>query len=227
MTVKEIISYMRGMIKEHDSSLGSFTDKYLWETFSIAKADVMANFRLRRFNYKNPQNYKGFCMELEKGLSHECNCITYGCEVLVTKYELPKFFSGRNTPSLKLYTLGNKQIDIVTENEVQDVLSYNKIYKDKIVASIINNKIVVWNTLDLKVIRVVGLWEDITKIGPIQYCSDTDSSQPNCIDVYNTDIGVDKDLVFTIVRERVLPLLDPTLKLQEDLTNDSNPEIKS
>jgi hypothetical protein len=226
MTVKEIISYIRGTIKEHDDDLGPYTDKYLWETFNIAKADVLSNFRLRRFNYQNPQNYIGFCMELEKGLSHECNCITYGCEVLVTKKELPKYFSGRNTASLRVYTLGNKQIDIVTENEVQDVLSYDKMYKDKIVASIINNRLVIWNTLELKVIRVVALWEDITEINSVQYCNNNDPTQPNCIDVYNTSIGVDKDLIYTIVRERVMALLDPTFKLQEDMNNDSNPEIR-
>lgn len=227
MTVKEIVSYIRGVIKEHDSSLGPYTDRFLWETFNIAKADVLSTLRLRRFNYKNPQNYIGFCMELEKGLSHECNCITYGCEVLVTKHELPKFFSGRNTPSLRLYTLGNNQIDIVTENEVQDVLSYDKIYKNKVVASIINNKIVIWNTLDLKVIRVTALWEDITAISSVQYCNDNDPTQPNCIDVYSVDTGVDKDLVYTIVSDRVMKLLSPSFQLQEDTNNDSNHEIRN
>ena len=226
MTVHEIISYTRGLLKEHDNSKGPFTDKFLWETFNIAKADVLSNFRLRRFNYKNPQNYIGFCMELEKGLSHECGCITQGCEVLVTKYELPRFFSGRNIPSLKVFTLGNTQIDIVSENEIQDVLSYDKIYKDKIVTSVVNNKLVVWNTLELKVIRVLALWEDVTEISAVQYCNDNDSTQPNCLDVYHIDIGVDKDLVHNIITQRLLPLLNVPMQLQEDLNNDSNPEIK-
>lgn len=224
MTVNDIISYIRGMIKDHDDSYGVFTDKFLWETFLIAKSDVYSNLRLRRFNYKNPQNEVGFCMELERGLSHECGCITYGCEVLVTKYNIPKYFSGRNMPSLKIYTIGNKEIDLVEENEKEEVYKYNDIYKNKILASIINNKIVIWNTLDLKIIRIKAYWEDITEIDEIQFCSNSDSD-PNCIDVYSMDIGVDKDLLKTITQE-IIKLLSSPIRLIEDQTNDSNSEIK-
>lgn len=225
MTVNEIVSYIRGLLKEHDDTHGPFTDKFLWETFLIGKAHVQSYHRLRRFNFKNPQDYVGFCMDLERGLSHECGCITYGCEVLVTKKELPKYFSGRNTPSLSIYTIGNKEIELVEENEFEEVYKYSDIYADKILASIVNNKIVIWNTLELKFIRVKALWEDITEIDSIQYCSDS-SGDPNCIDVYNKDIGVDRDLVFTIVKEHVFPLLGVTLKLVEDITSDANPEIR-
>ena len=224
MTVNEIISYIRSTIKEHDDSAGVFTDKFLWETFLIVKANVFSNLRLRRFNYKNPQNEIGFCMELEEGLSHECNCITYGCKVLVTKYKIPKFFSGRNTPSLKIYTIGNKEIDLIEENEKEEVYQYNDMYKNKVMASIINNKIVIWNTLDLKIIRLKAYWEDITEIDGIQFCSDS-SYNVDCIDVYSIDIGIDKDILSTIVDEIIKKLSIP-LKLIEDQTNDSNPEIK-
>lgn len=226
MTVNEIISYIRGLLKEHDVDTSTFRDRFLWETFSIASADVLANRRLRRFNYKNPQNYVGFCMELEQGLSHECGCITYGCPVLVTKNSLPKYFSGRNTPSLKIYTIGNLEIEIVDENEFEEVYRYSDIYKDKVLASIVNNKIVIWNTLELKVIRVRALWEDITEIDSVQYCSDNDSTLPNCVDVYNMNIGVDKDLIYTITMQNIIPMLNIPKTLPEDITADSNSEIK-
>lgn len=224
MTVNEIVSYIRGLLKEHDDSYGVYVDKFLWETFLIAKAEVYSNLRLRRFNFKNPQNEVGFCIELEQGLSHECGCVTYGCKVLTTKYELPRYFSGRNTGSLKIYTLGNKEIEIVEENEFEEVYKYNDMYKNKILASIINNKIVIWNTLDLKLIRVKAYWEDITQIDDIQFCSDS-SSDPNCIDVYSLDIGVDKDLLKSIV-DVMIDILSKPLRMIEDQTNDSNPEIK-
>jgi len=222
MTVKEVISYIRGSIKEHDSSKGVYTDSYLWETFLIAKANVFSNRRLRRFNYQNPQNKVGFCMELEEGLSHECGCLTYGCKILITKNKLPRFFSGRNISSLDVYTLGNKQIPLEEENDVQEVLLYSRIHKDKPMASIINNKLVLWNDLDKEIIRVKAYWEDPTEISEAQYCNDEDIQ---CVDVYSVDASVDMDIMEDILIE-VYRILDIPRRTLEDQTNDSNPEIK-
>ena len=221
MTVNEIVSYIKGLLKQHDRSKGIFTDKYIWETFLIARAEVLSNFRLRRFNYKNPQNYTTFCMELEKAKSHQCGCITQGCDVLVTKNKLPKYFTGRNSGTLKIHTLGNNSIDVMSEPDYFSVYAYDDAYNDEIVGSIINNKIVIWNSLDLKGVQVRAFWEDITQIDDAQWCSDADEDSPGCIDVYNKDIGLDKDLVLETLR-RVREILDLPLRIQEDTTNNSN-----
>lgn len=227
MTVKQIVSYLRGLLKEHDSSKGPFTDKFLWETFNTSAKDVFSNLRLRRFNVINPANYVTVCMELIPGISHECGCIERGCPVLVTKHELPRFTTSRNTISLKASTLGHSPISIFSEEAAQIALKYDKTFKRKPLASLINNKLVIWNTKDLEVIRVKAIWEDVTDLDNIQYCDNDSPNQPDCLDVYNIDIGVDKDLVHSIIMGKVLPLLNVPKQLQEDLNNDSNPEIRS
>lgn len=223
MTVNEIVSYIKGQIKETDRTKGIFTDRLIWQTFLIARAEVLANFRLRRFNYKNPQNYTTFCMKLDEGTSHDCPCVAYGCTVLVSDKKLPKYFSGRNTASLRVFTLGNKSIDIIDENEYYDVYQHNDAYDNEILASIINNKLIIWNSLDLDVVQVRAFWEDITTIDDAQYCSSSSSGTPACIDVYNTDIGVDLDLLLECIR-RIKELFDWPIKLKEDTTNNSNSE---
>lgn len=222
MTVNEIISYIKGNLKDYDRSKGPFTDKYLWETFLIARAEVISNFRLRRFNYKNPQNYTTFCMKLQQAKSHTCDCITQGCDVLTTIKTLPKFFSGRNIGSLRVITLGNKTIDIINEEEYFNVYKYDNAYDDEILGSIINNKLIIWNALDLDAIQVRAFWEDITEIDGKQYCNSSTSAN-TCIDVYNHDIGVDKDLIGECMR-RIKELLNLPLQLKEDTTNNSNSE---
>lgn len=222
MTVNEIVSFIRGQLKQTDRSKGIYTDKYLWEAFTIARAEVLSNFRLRRFNYKNPQNYTTICLELEEAKSHVCGCIKRGCDVLVTKYKLPKFFSGRNMGTIRFLDLNNRTIDLVDESEVDDVYAYNDIYTDQIMASIVNEKVVIWNTLDLKGLQARALWEDVTTLDSIQWCQDT-GGETACIDVYNTDIGVDKDLVLECLR-RIREIVDLPLRLHEDTTNNSNSE---
>lgn len=226
MTIGEVISTFKGLLKEHDSQTGVFGDEYLWKLFCIARARVLAN-RLRKFNNVNRQNYKTFCMEFEKKRAWECTCITLkNCEVLKSKYEIPRVICGRNKCELEIFTLGNDHFTLIKDRDYPHTQN-NDILKNKLFYSIVNNHLILWNTPeDYPVAQITGLWENVEEWDNIQYCSEDDASQANCYDIFTMDSGIDMDLIEAAV-PMALEWLKLPLSIIEDLTPDSNPEIKA
>lgn len=222
MTVREIISLIRGRIKEYQDDT-IYTDQFLWSMFSVEKAEVVANFRIRRFNYINDHSYVTICMKLEKANSHDCECIDRGCKVVKTVFKLPRYFTGRNVPLLQVMTLGNKQIPKILDYEYESVYQKDDIFKNKPMFSIVNEKLLIYNA-DYEVILVRALWYDITKLDDIHYCKTNGGTQP-CIDVFSLDGSIDEDLLSMSI-ERVVEKLRTPLSIQEDETSDRSEAIK-
>lgn len=223
MTIKEIVSLLRTTIKQQSDD-SPYSDRYLWQLFTIQKSKLIYR-RLNQFKHVNEQNYVSFCMELEKAKSHECGCIIKGCDVLKTKHQLPRLISRRNTNTLSVYDLNWNRIDYINQFDLESYLDYDPIFQNKTLYSIVNNRVIIWNNLDIEFIQVKAIWEDITEIDAVQYCKDNDSFANTCIDVFNKDVGLDKDLIDAAIKE-TLNLLNIPLSLQEDETNDTSDTIK-
>lgn len=221
MTVSEIISLIRTGIKEHSDDT-YYEDQYLWELFLIEKADILSKHE-DKSRFIDPHNYIKFCMELEKAKSHECGCLAIGCDVLKTKNKLPRFITSKQRSLMRLYDLSNRTIQTIDEWDY-DNLKVHPVYSKKTLASIVNSNVVLWNNLDKKVIQISGIPEDILDVGDVQYCNPNDPTAPECIDVYNTDIGLEKKLIKGAVNE-VFRALGIPKQLREDLLNDANPEL--
>jgi hypothetical protein len=224
MTVNETISRLKGLLKEHDRSKGVYTDKFLWENWVIAK-DLVVSQRLRSGKSLNSLAYTTICMELEKAKSHECGCILVGCDVLKTKYKLEDVLTTTNMTKIRVMTLDNTIIDEIDEWEFNAFDKYDDVFRDQTLYSIVNNRIVIWNNLDLKVIQVSAIWSDVTKLADIQYCSDNNDTNLPCVDIFNKDIGIDVDLAYRI-DQLWLERMGTTLPLREDELNDSNANAK-
>lgn len=215
MTVNDIISLIRFHIKEHNNNT-YYEDQELWKLFTVCKSELIKQ-RGDKFKYISPQNRVTFCLELEKAKSHECGCITAGCDVLKTKNKIPKYIVNRNNSSLKLYTLDWSEIYEVAEKDLF-VNQQDDILKSIESFSIVNNKIIVWNNKDLKVIQVQAIWEDITEINNVQYCNST-LSDNSCFDPFSFDIDIDIDMVYAAML-KMFRLLNLPLSLVEDMVND-------
>lgn len=222
MTISQIVSLIRNTIDENSVS-STYSDEFLWELFVQEKTNLIAQ-RLRKFNYINPQNEIKFCMELVPAKSHECGCIKAGCDVLTTTNSIPRFISGRNIGSLKVSLLDNRSVSLINDADYS-ILSDHPIYKNKVLASLINNKLVIYNDLHKRVIQVSALWEDVSEIQTAQYCNSDDQEIPTCKDVYNIDVGIDRDLVSVAV-SMVIQKLQVKKSVIADITNDNNDEIK-
>jgi hypothetical protein len=226
MTVQEVVSIIRSRIKAYSDDT-DYPDKVLWDYFRVRKNNVLADRVLRRYFTIDQQNYQTICLELEEGLSHECGCITYGCEVLKTIKNLPEYLVGRNMPTLRVMLLDGRIIDAIEEQEYEEVIKYDPILSKKILYSIVNNRVVLWNApKTLKAIQVRAIWSDVTELDSVQYCNDNDPTVPNCINFFDTNIGLQEELIsYTIdlVLERDI---FPSLNIIKDSTNDASSTIK-
>lgn len=220
MKVIEIISLLGSLAEEYSKDT-KFTEQKLWTTFSIAKAKLQSK-KLGRFKVISPRQYKTVCLKLEEGLSHNCGCVTVGCTVYKSVYQLPDYISGDTIDGLRIFSvLNGKQIGYIDESEYLD-LQDDDIYKDEISYSIVNGYLIIWNK-STDYVQVRALWADNTQLNDIQDC---EGNLANCIDYYNEDTGLSQEQVYDAIAE-TFRLLKIPMETIEDSTNDINPDIRA
>lgn len=217
-TIAQEISLLRNSIKEVDDD-SKYRDSYLYSMWSVARADILYR-TLGNKIFITPWAYHRFCIELEKVKSHNCDCVAVGCDVLRSRYKVPKPVSGRFNDALEIQDLDGDVIGITTEQALKSD-QLDKIKKGKVRATVYNGYIYIWNTLDLKAIQVNGIWEDVSKWDSIQLCTD----DIPCFDIYNLDAGISANLR-GVVLARTMELLNIPISRKDDDRSDRNPEIR-
>lgn len=211
MTINKIVSSIRTLIKKQiDDS--EYSDEFLYNLFNDARVALLSS---KKYELSN-QDYKTFCIELEKTKSHLCGSTKIGCEVYTSIYKLPSFI---NSSKLKITDVGGNLINEILEQDV-DIVRFNKILSKKLHYTLINNKPVIWcshNRPQTKII-VKAIWQDILDWQSI--CCDKD-----CVNVLETEIVSDRKLLIDCYKI-VLDLLKLPLSLVEDVTSDTNNNIK-
>lgn len=221
-TVASNISALRGIIKQvQDDSV--YTDKFLYSLLSSAKARLLRQKldrgKLSEFNWVT------FCISLEVGKSHNCDCVPVGCDVVKSVSEIPKVLNGRHNDLIRIETLGGKLIPFRTEEQILNEV------EDDILGSTLkwtmrSRKLIIFNNTDLKAVQVTSVPEDISAWGDIHTCVDSSGNPTDCFDIFESDFGLDEDLTIPAYK-MVLELLRIPLSLQEDITVDNNAEIKA
>ena len=218
MTYSEVLSTIRQTIKEVTDDT-KYTDSYLYSLWKLGRARFLSQL-LKRKDYINRGSYISVCLELETGLSHDCSCVPSGCQVLYTKHQIAPSLSSRFNEGLQVLTLDGTLIPHRHANEIKsDML--DPIKKGRIGYTIVNQKILIWNTLELKAIQIRQITGDPLYYQSIQYCPDTS----DCIDIYSLDTGLD-EAVEDLVLDSVLQRLQLPIKIKDDDSADANPEIR-
>lgn len=220
MTINGAVSLLRETIKEHADST-DYSSEYLWQLFSSALSSVREE-RLRRYGFNNPNYYHTFCIEMRKGLSHECPCIEVGCNAFISVHPLPEYLTTTNNNTLSVFTLSNKRIDEIPNFDLYDAYKYDEGYKNKSLFYLQNNKIIMPDCDSPKVIQVKAIWRDLLDWSTIQYCSDDTGG--NC-DIYNTNIGIEPGTEFDILK-KIFAVLNIPLNLREDKIPDNNNDVR-
>jgi len=220
MTYSEVLSTIRQTIKEVDDD-SKYTDSYLYTLWKLGRSKFLAQ-RLKSKDFVDRQNWITVCLELEKALSHDCECVQNGCDVLRTVHPIATSMSGRVTSNLEVLTLDGTMIPHRHAYEIKtDML--DPIKKNRLGYTIVNSKIVVWNTLELKAIQIRQLANDPLYYNDIQYCDTTNDSIPDCINIYDTETGLPEELEELTLRN-TLELLKIPLTRPDDTSSDANPE---
>lgn len=190
------IAAIRGMLNKYGETDVPYTDEAIYHHLSITSAYFMRQ-KYDKTNVINFQNIKYYPIQTERGSLVDCGCIT-NCDVLKTKYKIPRMILTRNGPLLQIRTLDMKEIPYVDMNFLSG-LEYDEVRKGKIHYSLINGYPHLHNT-DLvrpKAILVGGIAVDPTEWKDVKICPG-DVEEDVCTNVYDIDMSIDEDLADAI-----------------------------
>jgi hypothetical protein len=217
----EIIATFRTLIKEHtDDNL--YTDAYLFRILTSAK-NLLYKRKLDKFKKLSEWEWTCFCIPLCIDKSHNCKCVKVGCNVLKTKFKLPRTLTSRNKDLIRITTLDNTEIPLIREREhLSNML--DPVMSKTVTASVIDGYLVIWNTLKLKGVQVCGVWDDITQWDGIQLC-DIAGNETECFDINSLPFNIDGEIEYPMY-QMGLELMRITLQKPEDITNDASSTIR-
>lgn len=172
------------------------------------------------------------CVELEVVPEHLCPCIPpTSCSILRSKYKLPKPLSGLSGTLINsVSTIGminRVKLDEIKINAVK-FLKGNKYTSRKINYFIQDGYIYVIATNSLKVISVVGLFEDPIEVSNFKnLCSQEDCKDcGKCKDYSEEIFPIDSDMIDTMIELSLTELLQIFSQGSEDKTNNSSDNTK-
>lgn len=228
MKIVEAISLLRNSIKEFQND-SQYTDEYLYGILKLKRNKYLSRRIKDKFRITDRLK-RTYAAPVEVSYSHQVDCLAFGCDVHVTKYQIPETLSGKYSDMIKVYTLGYDELYPVTIPE-QKTNQLIDIKKGVITYTFLNRRIVLWNTDTTKpipAILVEGIWEDETEWGGITYCEDQEEGgttlTENCFDIDSVEFALEGDFMDYVIRES-MEHLGFTVQIQEDITNNNNPSI--
>lgn len=224
MTIEKHIAALRALISKHEEDESPYSDEALYHLFTVAAATLMRR-KYDKYKAYNDFNMRYFCVGMEKAMVHECNCVSVGCNVMRSKNTIPTPIMGRDKPYLRIMTLDHQDIPHVHASAA-NALNLDRMREGKLHYSIVNGKVVLWNSRPSRgipaAILVAGFFEDPSEWSGIQLCdSDGNDTGEVCFDIYSDSYPVDQDLV-DAAYSMVLDKLRIPLSKGEDRINEGS-----
>lgn len=216
--IGDIIGVLRTMIRQHTND-SQYTDKFLYDLIKMYRAiaisrDANTNSAPNRFYWQS------ICISLEQVKFHNCDCVDVGCDVLKSTIDIPQVVVANKKPLIKVHTFGNVELPYVTPFR-QVTNRYSEILSKKPAYYIDNNKLVIWNNLELAAIQVSGIWSDPLDLETIGICDESGNEYDVCsFDPREENFPLEERLI-PIVLDYVKRDLGFSLQIREDKTNNS------
>lgn len=224
-TIGQHISNLRGMLNKYSRTQDAWTDQFLYEMLNGARSEILENIG-KKLNKISDWAWQTYTIEMEQSDPPNWECVPdylkKKCKVIKSKYKIPQPIKSRNKDQVSFSTLGGEEINLYTETE-QVIFKNDKIRSRKIMASIINEYLYIWNNPDLKFVKVSGIWQNPADWAIIPDCT---GETEFCFNIFTSKYPLDesnKNSAYKMTFE----LLGIPLKLQPDQTNDSNEFNKS
>lgn len=231
MKINEIIQRVQSLyskgVQSDDSRLSPrhIYNKLLTLRSKYIAAQAKKKQKLNQWNFQRLS-----CVELEKVNPSMCPCQPVpGCDILRTKYPLPKPLSDLNSHLLQSVTSldGSVVFSEIQWTEVKYKASnkYTSKKPDYFIDGGHLYLIGVTQTMrHLKMLTVVGLFEDPVEVGKMnQYCGE--QYEDNCVSPLDTDFAVDNEFIDYMLSEASEELVTFFGGQKEDLTNDAKDNI--
>ena len=228
MLIEEIIQRVQSLyskgVQSDDSRLSSrhIYNKLLTVRSRLISQEAKKKQKISQWNYQTIS-----CIEMIEVPSHECPCIPpVGCDILRSKYKLPKPLSGLSGSLIQSVTT----IDRLTKiNEISisaiKSLAGNKYSKKDLSYFIEDGFLYISTPTKLQVIRLVGLFEDPILVRKYENFCSTCTECDNCVDYEKEEFPIDNDMIDGLLELTVQELVIMFSQSVQDLTNNSVDDI--
>lgn len=229
MKIGEIIQRVQSLyskgVESDDSRLMNrhIYNKLLTVRARLISQEAKKKQRISQWNYQIIP-----CIELINVPEHECPCVPQvGCEILRSKYKLPKPLSGLSGTLIQSVTSidRSKKINEISINAISSQKG-NK-YSSKTTNYFIENGYLYISTpkSTIGVVRIVGLFEDPIEVKKYKsYCEECEECQ-NCVDYQEEEFPIDNDLVDSMVELSINELVLLFGQSNQDIRNNTNDDI--
>lgn len=197
-------------------------NKLLTVRAKLISQEIKKKQRLSQLNYQTLT-----CVELIEVPSHMCPCIPpVGCNIIRSKYKLPKFLSGLNGHIIQsVTTIDNSvKLDEIQMNAVKH-LKGNKYTNKKNNFFIHDGYLYLTEFTKMRLVNITGLFEDPVSLNNFQTACGGNNNN-GCKDYMNMEFPIDFDLIDTLIEMSLQELIQIFSQNIEDLTNNSTDNIK-
>lgn len=207
MKIGELVQRIQSLYSRGSQSDDSrLTSRHIYNKLVSMRSRLISE-ESKKKQKVNQWNYQTIpCVELEVAPPHECPCLPpMGCEILKTKYQLPRPLSNYDTHLIQSVTSLDGQIIFSeigwTEKKYKAAQKYTAMKPDYFIR---NNYLYVTHKIGTRLISITGLFEDPLEVDKFaSYCDD-------CINCADCQSMLDKD--FPIDNEKVDILIEMSVK---------------
>ena len=226
MTVGDLIQRVQSLYsKGVESDDSRLTRRHIYNKLLSVRSTLIFN-KVNKKQFISQWNFDTLpCVELIKVEGHECPCIPpVGCEILRTKFKLPKPISSLSSHLLDSVTsIDGSVIFDETTWKGKKWRKGDKYTSKKPDFFIKDDFLYITVTRKLKAIDIVGLFNDPVEIANFPSicdndCQDCDTCPESPLDV---EFNIDDDLIDTLIELSVKELVYLFNQNREDLTNNS------
>lgn len=195
-----------------------FSDRQIYFMLKYLRAKLLKQ-KFDKYHYVSPFNYQTItCIPLSLVSANEgCECYDDGCQVLKSQYEIPRVIVNRNQMMLEVFTQSGELISLLRESEAKRA-KYSKTKNKGYTYEIINNYLYVRGDHRLKVIKIVGIFEDPMEVNIPGACGE---GVVQCFDPYSDDFPLDLELTDAINKLAYEELIKLMQVMPEDIENNS------
>lgn len=225
MILRELIQRIQSLyskgVHSDDSRL---TSRHIYNKLLTTRSRLISQVAQKKQKVSQ-WNYQTLpCVELIKVPAHQCPCIPpIGCDILRSKYKLPKPLSGLSGSLIQNVTSIDRSLKI---NEVSinalNSQKGNKYTPAKISYFIQEGYLYISTPSKIEVVSVIALFEDPIEVKQFKNLCDTDT--PPCVNYLEEDFPIDNDLIDALIELSVQELLQVFSQGTEDRRNDSGDE---
>jgi len=180
--------------------------------------------KLDRQRYISKTNYQSICVPLEVDDYHDCTCIAdeFDCKVLKSTCKIPKEIVGAMGSSMSIRFVDGTVLPTGTPTRHKYAsLSLSQADATEPFWFMENQKLIIFNKLDLPVVMVRAIWEDPVKLEGFCNCSaDGTLTNDPCYDQREDEFPIDSDLVDPMYR-LTMEFLTQMFRFPEDNENNA------